>query len=286
MWKYFDLDSDASLTEPVEPLMPVDEPLPDGNKPPQVRNACVTRNQRYEDVYFKLFQVFREQERKWDRYHDVDAKLRERIQSTIVPQKKTTLRTIYPVRQWLTVLRNSTMLPVKTFRLNIQLEYRKGMGNTHLDWPSGGLTLWLVRWEELINKAERYEENLLTWLRDVCLVWEQVPNLIVYFSNIKLTIRKHTTAEYSPAEISLSINFHWENRKQRSMLKPVSKPKATRSAFAIQGVTLNREEVPNVSDTHDVTETGVAIAEKPKTPSKKNKDRKNQKDNRGRNNSN
>ncbi len=68
------------------------------------------------------------------------------------------------------------------------------------------------------------------------------------------------------------------------MLKPVSKPKVTRSAFAIRGVTLNREEMPNVSDTHDVTETGAAISGKPKTPLKKNKDRKNQKDNRGRNN--
>ncbi len=64
MWKYFDQDSDAALTEPMEPVMPVDEPPPDGNKPPQVRNACITRNQRYEDVYFKLFQVFREHERK------------------------------------------------------------------------------------------------------------------------------------------------------------------------------------------------------------------------------
>ena len=51
------------------------------------------------------------------------------------------------------------------------------MGNTHLDWPSDGPTIWLAKWEELINKAERYNENLPIWLRDVCLVWEQVPDL-------------------------------------------------------------------------------------------------------------
>ncbi len=117
-------------------------------------------------------------------------------------------------------------------------------------------------------------------------MWEQVPDLVVDFRNIKLSIRKHTTAEYTLSEISSLINFHWEHRKHRSILKPVSKPKATRSAFVIQQVTLNGEEVPNVSDTPDVTETGAAIAGKPKTPSKKNKDRKNQKNNRGRNNSN
>ena len=70
------------------------------------------------------------------------------------------------------------------------------------------------------------------------------------------------------------------------MLKLVSKHKATQSALAIQRVSLNGKEVPNISDTPDVTETGAAIAEKSKIPSKKNKDRKNQKDNRGRNNSN
>ncbi len=93
-------------------------------------------------------------------------------------------------------------------------------------------------------------------------------------------------AEYTAAEISSSIHFHWMHWKQHSKLKPVSNLKATRSAFAIQGVTSNGEEVPNVSDTPDVTETGAAIAGKPKTPSKKNKDGKNQKNNRGRNHSN
>ena len=58
------------------------------------------------------------------------------------------------------------------------------------------------------------------------------------------------------------------------MLKQVSKPKANWSAFAIQGVILNWKEVPNVSDTPDVTETGAAIAGKPKSPSKKNKNQK------------
>ena len=46
MLKYFDPDSDAALTEQVEPLMPIDEPPPNGNELPQVRNARITRNQR------------------------------------------------------------------------------------------------------------------------------------------------------------------------------------------------------------------------------------------------
>ena len=64
LWKSFDPDSNAALTEPVEPVMLVDESLSEGNEPPQVWNAHITKNQRYEDVYFKLFQVFRENEKK------------------------------------------------------------------------------------------------------------------------------------------------------------------------------------------------------------------------------
>ena len=37
------------------------------------------------------------------------------------------------------------------------------------------------------------------------------------------------------------------------MLKPISKPKATQSAFTTQEVTLNGEELPDVLDTFDVT---------------------------------
>ena len=65
------------------------------------------------------------------------------------------------------------------------------------------------------------------------------------------------------------------------MLKPVSKPKATQSAFASQEVTFNRRELLNVLDIFNVTETGFVIAEKPKTISKKKKE---QNDNQGCNN--
>lgn len=165
------------------------------------------------------------------------------------------------------------------------------MESTHLDWPSGGPTIWLAKWEELLNKAEQYEENLPTWLRDVCLAWEQVPDLVVFFSNIKLSIWKHTTAKYTPAEISSTIYFHWEHRKQRSLLKPIGKPKTTQSAFAAQGVTLNGEEAPDASEaldaseapdasaTPDTTEAGVIAPEKPKLSSNKNRQKSN---NRGR----
>lgn len=55
------------------------------------------------------------------------------------------------------------------------------------------------------------------------------------------------------------------------MLKLVNKPKATQLVFATQEVIFNREEVPNVLSTFNFTEIKAAIAEKLKTPTKKNK---------------
>lgn len=59
------------------------------------------------------------------------------------------------------------------------------------------------------------------------------------------------------------------------MLKSVNKFKATRLTFAIQQVTLNEEKISNILDSFNIKKTEAAIAEKPKTPAKKNKKQKN-----------
>ena len=133
MWKNFDLDSNATFIELVEPVMPVDEPPPNRNKLLEIWNAYITRNYKYDNIYFKRFQVFEENKKKWDRYHKANAKLRECVELTIALQKKAMLRTIYLVHQWLIALRNSTVLVVENLRLISKLEYKKLMGNTYLD---------------------------------------------------------------------------------------------------------------------------------------------------------
>lgn len=79
-----------------------------------------------------------------------------------------------------------------------------------------------------------------------------------------------------PAKINLSIYFHWEYWKQHLTLKLVSKPKATRSTFAIQEITLNEEEVSNLLDIPNVTKIEAVIAKNLKTPLKKYKKQKDQ----------
>ncbi|MCJ1423110.1 hypothetical protein MMC29_000991, partial [Sticta canariensis] len=177
-------------------------------------------------------------------FHEVNAKLRERIQSTVAPQKKASLRNIYSVRQWLSDLRNTTALPAETIKQNIQTGYQKLSGVALLDWLSaGGPINWLAKWEKLINQATRYDEPFRSWLRDVCLVWKRVSDLAVFFSNVKDRMEENDTARYTPALISSKIQYYWELKKQGSALRVTNKPKATRSAFTAEKVTLNGEEV-------------------------------------------
>ncbi|MCJ1426997.1 hypothetical protein MMC29_004900 [Sticta canariensis] len=195
------------MLRPIEPLRPVEEPPPEGAEPPQARNARLSRNQRQEDLFYKDHAIFSQNERKWDKAKEVEAKLRERILST----------------------------------QNIQTEYQKLMGVALLDWPSGGPTNWLAKWEKLINQATRYDEPLLSWLRDICLVWQRVSDLAVLLSNVKDKMEENDAARYTPALASSKIQYYWELKKQGSALRDTNKPKATRSAFAATA-TLNGEE--------------------------------------------
>lgn len=164
-WAYYEPDGDAVPILPVEPIMPANIPPPEGVEKPQARRAREARNERQEDVYFKLFDIWNQKKREWDELQRVDAKLRERILTTVAPSKKAALRRTYPVRRWLTDLRASTALPLENLRQNLVLQYKKLMSDAHGGWPPGGPTTWLAKWEELINQAERYDEPLRTWLR-------------------------------------------------------------------------------------------------------------------------
>ncbi|MCJ1470525.1 hypothetical protein MMC07_009171 [Pseudocyphellaria aurata] len=120
------------------------------------------------------------------------------------------------------------------------------MGSAFLDWPSGGPTNWLGKWEKLINQANQYDEPPRTWLRDVCLVWKRVSDLTVFFVNVKDKMQENNANDYTHTTISTKIQYYWELKKQGSALCLVNKPKATRSAFASEEVTLDGDEADNL----------------------------------------
>lgn len=183
------------------------------------------------------------QKKEWDSFNTVEAKLRRTILETVAPHKKSLLRSIYSVRQWLQSLKTTTSLPDSTIRQNIQIEYRKFVNVAFLDWPLGGPFNWLAKWEQLTNQAERYNEPLPTWSGDVCLVWERVPALSVYIHTVQMRIQENDTDKNTISEVSGKIQHFWEQKKRSLALRTTTRPKATRSAFTTQEVTFDAQHV-------------------------------------------
>ena len=258
-WTLFDPDSNAVMLEPIAPVL-VEEPPPEEPENNIVRAARLARNQREDDQYYKRYSLYRDDKKDWSEYQKIESKLQERIISTVAPSKRAPLRTIYSVRQWLTELRNSTALPAETIKQGIQSEYQKLMTVALADWPSGGPNTWLGKWEKIHNDSIQFDEPLRTWLRDVCQVWERVPDLTVYISNIKLDIQRGNTAAHTPTSVASTIQWHWQYRKQGLALR-VSKPKTTRSAFTTQ----------EAATAEDANEPAASEVDKPSEKSKKKK---------------
>ena len=117
--------------------------------------------------------------------------------------------------------------------MNIRVEYQRLMNVALADWPKGGPSNWLAKWEDLIRRANQYDEPLRNWLMDVTLMWQRLQDLNVFFKTVESAMRKGNLAEYDQASISAEIQQRWEVKKQGSTLR-CAKPKATQSAFSTQ----------------------------------------------------
>lgn len=109
-----------------------------------------------------------------------------------------------------------------------------------------------------ISCANQYDEPTpRSWLADIYLVWQLVPDLNVYFGSVAPKMQEEKAAKYPHASISAAIQPDWELRNQGSSLH-YSRPKTTRSAFSTQEITFNGEEASiRLSPRTDAT-TGVA----------------------------
>ena len=57
MYKYFEPDIVTVLDKPVAPAKPVDKPAPKKVETPQVWKACLDKNQRQQNIYYKEYNV-------------------------------------------------------------------------------------------------------------------------------------------------------------------------------------------------------------------------------------
>ena len=260
LWKYFDPDNDAIFVDPVAPVEPVMEPPPEMPPPapgPTTRNAPqgetpeqrASRESRYKedmDMYFKRHTIYRDAKKEWEYYHAIQTKLRDKIQATVAKQKAAKLRANLSVRTWLKDLKALSAPPEATTKRSISVEYHRLMNIGLTEWPTGGPSTWLAKWEDLICRAEQFNVTLENWLTDVSSVWQRVPGVAGYFDEVERKVVQGKQHKYSPADISAAIQQYWERRREGTVLK-FSKPKVTRSAFAT-GITFDGKEASDIAD--------------------------------------
>ena len=288
-WEYFDPESDADPEEikPVKPIKPVNTRPPvaetsgpstrNSRAPTETPEQQATRESKFQkelDRYYQDFNVYKEDARQWEKYMDCKTKLRDRILSTVSQQKSARLVTSNPLREWLAGLRDSTRPPKTTVKQTIRVEYGKLTREGQTDWPAGGPSSWIAKWEDLIYRAEQYSEPLPNWLADVSLVWQKVPDLTGYFDTVETNMQEEATEKYTYASVAAAIEQRWERKKQGTIIR-YSKPKATRSAFT--AATFDGEEPPQ---DENATEGQDSIIGKKK--SKKSKERRNTRKDRSR----
>lgn len=144
-------------------------------------------------------------------------------------------------------MKASTAPPLATIQRSIRIDYHRFMHEGLSDWPTGGPSKWLGKWEALISRAERYNVPLLDWLTDVSTVWRPVPALTGYFDTVERRVIEQKERKYTTASVSAAIQQNWEHIVQGRVVRR-AKPKTTRSGFTAEEVTLNGEEADTPSE--------------------------------------
>ena len=119
------------------------------------QEAKETRYGKALDTHVKLLNIYRVAKRDWDDYHTTVTKLRGKIQGSVIRQKAAKLRTELPVRTWLRDLRASTAPAEEATQRSILVEYNRFIHKEFTEWPQGGPSTWLAKWEDYMARSER-----------------------------------------------------------------------------------------------------------------------------------
>ena len=256
LWKFFDPEGTEVFLEPIAPVEPVLEPPPIpvptlGSSGPSTRSTptlsngetpaqLAARERRFEkqlELFYKQHNIYSQRKREWDKIIEVQIKLQDRIQSSVAQQKTTHLDADLTVRQWLQALKASVAPPLATIQQTVRVKYQRFILKGLSEWPAGGPGNWIAKWEDLMNRARKYNVIINAWLTDVSTVWRPVPALATYFDTVETRIIEQEAQRYTVASVSAAIQQHWEQVQQGSVVKR-TKPRTTRSAFATQEATL------------------------------------------------
>lgn len=186
LWKYFDPDGSAVYLEPIEPIelvrdQPQETPASSSGHStqstqtladtPDQQAARAARYKENMDIYFKQYQIYQGAKRDWTDYHTVTTKLRDKIQGSVAKQKAAKLRESLPVRTWLKELKAATASPEKVIKRSISVDYRQFMDSGFQEWPTGGPSAWLTKWEDLICRGIHLPQKFLVKHKETASRW-------------------------------------------------------------------------------------------------------------------
>ena len=101
------------------PAKSIDKPTLVGVKTPQVRKACLDRNQKQQNVYYKEYNIHQHEKKDSEEFNRVYGKLQKHILTTVASQKKAILQKIHIAQKWLTDLQASIFLSVEYRQKNL-----------------------------------------------------------------------------------------------------------------------------------------------------------------------
>ncbi len=111
-------------------------------------------------MYFKRYTICRDAKKEWKYYHAVQTKSQDKIQATVAKQKTAKLWANLPVSTWLKDLKASSAPAEGTIKQYISVEYHRPMNIGLTEWPKGGPSVWLAKWQDLICQAEQFNMTL------------------------------------------------------------------------------------------------------------------------------
>lgn len=75
MYKSFKLDNVAVSDKLVAPAKLVDKPALERVETLQAEKACLDRNQKQQNVYYKEYNIHQYKKKNWDEFNKIDVKL-------------------------------------------------------------------------------------------------------------------------------------------------------------------------------------------------------------------
>lgn len=174
-------------------------------KTPEQQASHESRYLKNMDVYFKQHIIYRDTKKKQEYYQVIQTKLRDKFQAMIVKQKAAKLQANLPVRTWFKDFKALSVSPEVTTKQSISVEYHYFINIELTEWLTGGPSIWLAKWKDLICRAIQFNITLENWLIDISSVQQQVSGVVGYFDKVERKIVQEKQHKYLPTDISAGI---------------------------------------------------------------------------------